>query len=280
MTVRNVRALVIANQKHDGLVDVDFVLDSAKHVHDMLTSRFGSAVTITEKINEGHAAVIAALDTLFANVTTTTDLVVVSFAGHGLEDKDAQGNVTGQAWGLAGPDELTDNDFASALEQLALDVEFVVVSDACVGAGIAQPGVDTKPAKWSPAERDIFAKQAAAYLKRQFQSLTKVFETAGQDDLICIAAASATGTVREADFNSLSTELQGYVAASASKGSAWTYQNLRADLAIDKTQGHVFVLEAPAAWLPEPALAENASATTSKTHRPPKHPVKPLSERR
>jgi hypothetical protein len=80
-------------------------------------------------------------------LASSGDLFVVMFIGHGIPSD--HGKHAYEAWALNDA-EFSDRDLANRLAELDPDVEVVVISDACYGAGIARPGSKGLSRVWSP----------------------------------------------------------------------------------------------------------------------------------
>jgi hypothetical protein len=135
------------------------------------------------------------------------DLFIILFIGHGLQASDTHAY---QAWALD-DSEFTDRQLAGYLARLKRNVEVVIISDSCYGAGIAAPG----PTALRFASRPFHAmiKKVRAlfyrlpfmrtYHRRQLPELANAWSSGElekvatrpdaltrADKLVCIAAAS------------------------------------------------------------------------------------------
>jgi hypothetical protein len=169
-------------------------------------------------------------------VVRRDDLLVVMFAGHGVE-ADPRAAQPAQAWSLTANETFTDFDLATALLGCPAGVDIVVICDCCYGEGFFVPGDGAQDLQQQ--RRD--ARGAV------WQSVAEA------SPMVCISAASDIGMVSLAKLAELAIETVRAAAAGES------YAELAHAFDEHKLTGREFHVDArPAERLGDAVLATTA----------------------
>jgi hypothetical protein len=170
-------------------------------------------------------------------VVQRDDLLVVMFAGHGVE-ADPRATRPAQAWSLTANETFTDFDLATALLGCPPGVDIVVICDCCYGEGFFVPGDGS---------------QDLQQQRRDARGAT--WQTVAENGpMVCISAASDSGVVSLAKLPELAIETVRAAAAGQS------YAELARAFDAHKLTGREFHVDArPADRLGDAVLATTGS---------------------
>jgi hypothetical protein len=270
-----VRALLVAGYdpvSHQVGAITPYADDAVQNIERDLRARFSAPALRIETLTAPSVPEMNAVLVDLRGDTQSGDLFVVMFAGHGA---DAIGAELSEAWMLSSHQPFTDAALAHQLESLGDDVDVVVISDCCYGAGFFNIGPMKLPlhSHHLPEPTGMTDDQRIAKLHRQSQALGirlgKLWDklSANSGAMVCISAASASGRISsryvlEENLPLLTAE----TAEAAELGH--TYADLKLKFKQTQSVGCSFCLDArPVARLDDLVLSYRSAAHSTTVPR-------------